>query len=161
VEGKTMLVEIKTQKLSSEKFKEHFSALRSLILEEWKQLKPDALANTQGDLEKVIDHIATQTEKTRTLVRRQLEELYNLADLSQTNVENGLAKAQEQVSSNLENLLDRIEQRTERLLNQFEKEVLPEVNAKVRKNIGTSLLTTLGVGFILGLVVGGFDRGRE
>lgn len=156
-----MLVEIKTQKLSSEKFKEHFSALRSLILEEWKQLKPDALANTQGDLEKVIDHIATQTEKTRTLVRRQLEELYNLADLSQTNVENGLAKAQEQVSSNLENLLDRIEQRTERLLNQFEKEVLPEVNAKVRKNIGTSLLTTLGVGFILGLVVGGFDRGRE
>lgn len=156
-----MLVEIKTKKLSSEKFKEHFGALRSLILEEWKQLKPDALANTQGDLEKVIDHIANQTEKTRTLVRRQLEELYSLADLSQTNVENGLAKAQEQVSSNLENLLDRIEQRTEKLLNQFEKEVLPEVNAKVRKNIGTSLLTTLGIGFILGLVVGGFDRGRE
>ncbi|MBW4521989.1 MAG: hypothetical protein KME16_20095 [Scytolyngbya sp. HA4215-MV1] len=156
-----MLVEIKTKKLSSEKFKEHFNTLRSLILEEWKQVKPDALAETHGDLEKVIDYISTQTERTRTLVRRQLEELYNLADLSQSKVENGLAKAQEQVSSNLESLLERIEQRTERLLNQFEKEVLPEVNAKVRKNIGTSLFTTLGIGFILGLVVGGFDRGRE
>lgn len=61
--------------------------------------------------------------------------------------------------SDLKQTLDLLEERTEELLQQFQKDVLPELNEKVRKNVGGSLLTALGMGFVLGLLMGG-RRGR-
>jgi hypothetical protein len=65
--------------ISPDQFQASFSSVAPLILEEWKQLAGDRLAAIAGDLEQVVDYIAAETDRTRTLIHRQLQELYQLA----------------------------------------------------------------------------------
>ncbi|WP_448571698.1 hypothetical protein [Trichothermofontia sp.] len=152
--------------LSTTEFKEHFSSLVPLILEEWPAVVRESLEATSGNLEQVVDQIAAQTDRTRTLIRRQLAELYTLAQAEATQLKAGAERIASESKSRLdiaqlEPLLHKLEERTEKLFAQFEKDVLPEVTEKAKQNLGTSLLTALGIGFLLGLLLGGWGRGRS
>lgn len=152
--------------LSTTEFKEHFASLVPLIIEEWPAVVRESLEATSGNLEQVVDQIAAQTDRTRTLVRRQLTELYTLAKAEATQLKAEATRLASESKSRLdvaqlEPLLHKLEERTEKLFAQFEKDVLPEVTEKAKQNLGTSLLTALGIGFLLGLLFGGWGRGRS
>lgn len=152
--------------IDPDRFKANFEAIAPLILEEWPTISPDSLMATEGELDPVVDCIATATDRTRALIRQQLRELYHLAVVEP--VRPRRSPLSERLSqrlysplseSELKKTLDALEERTEELLKQFKKDVLPELNEKVRNNVGGSLLTALGIGFVLGLLMGG-SRGR-
>jgi ElaB/YqjD/DUF883 family membrane-anchored ribosome-binding protein len=153
--------------LSNKAFQENFSQLTPLILEEWGQLDRSSLESTHGNFEQVIEQIATETEHTRTLIRRQLNELYRIVLQDQTQSdrsESGRSpqsnsSAHSSAASDIDQVLKQLEERTDELVAQFKKEVLPQLSDRARNNIGTSLLAALGMGFILGLLFGG-TRGR-
>ena len=149
-------------------FKEHFQAVMPLILDEWKQLQADDLAATEGELEFLVDYIAEQTDRTRTLIRRQLVELYQIARLEHSNQATNADSEQEapnrlrdRLMPDIEKTMETLEKRAEKLLSQVETDLLPEISEKAKEKLGTSLMTAFGVGFILGLVFGGFGRGRS
>jgi hypothetical protein len=154
-------------------FREQFAAIAPLILEEWSTLDAAALQATGGDLEQVIDKIAESTDHTRILVRRQLQELYQIATskplASPRSAESLIKGLHTQVlhqfvqdhipDAQLKKTIDQLEAQTEKLLQQFKREMLPELGEKVQKNPVGSLFTAVGVGFVLGLLLGG-RRGR-
>jgi len=147
-------------------FQANFAAIAPLILTEWPAVSKDSLMATAGELEPVVDCVAAATDHTRLLIRHQLRELCDLATLKSTQSQR--SRFSERLSqrldtplteSDVKHTLDLLEARTEELLQQFKQDVLPDLNEKVRKNVGGSLLTVLGIGFVLGLLMGG-RRGR-
>lgn len=133
---------------SKASFQQHFQTLLPLILAEWPQLSKDALLQTEGDLEQAIAHISAHTQQTRTLVQEHLKELATVAAKRS-------ATLRSQTHAKVDGLVQDLEQRTEQLMQEFKSEILPELENKARSNIGSSLLMALGLGFILGLLVGG------
>lgn len=173
--------------LSRDEFKAHFAAIVPLILEEWPDVPPTILHNSEGEFDRVVTCIALSTEHTRSLIRRQLRELYLLAvaqpshrqpqldrgplqpqssgsDLPQRQSSRLMERLTQLTShpptdADLKETIALLEERTEELLAQFKQEVLPDLKEKAKQNIGGSLITALGIGFIVGLIVGG-GRGR-
>ncbi len=152
--------------MSPDNFKTNFQAIAPLILAEWPSVASESLMATEGELDRVVDCVATATERTRTLIRHQLRELYHLAVVEPSQSrrsplsERLLKLADSPLSeADVHKTLTALEERTEEILEQFKQEVLPELNERVRNNVGSSLLTTLGIGFVLGLLFGG-SRGR-
>jgi ElaB/YqjD/DUF883 family membrane-anchored ribosome-binding protein len=148
-------------------FTDRFDAIAPLILEEWPHLTAEELAATEGRLEAVIDYIALRTEHTRTLIRHHLAELaqiQRLRDKNQSDESDFSNPEKYQLENYIFPTFDRalktLEKRTENLIDRFEAELLPEANRKAKEHVGTSLLTALGIGFILGLLLGGSGRGR-
>ncbi|MGC9525748.1 MAG: hypothetical protein ACP5D7_09445 [Limnospira sp.] len=151
--------------LSQTEFADRFDAIIPLILEEWPQLATEDLAATEGNLELAIDYIVARTDHTRTLVRHYLAELSRVQRWRETRQNSDSpnsdpSKLEDYILPTLDRTLKTLEGRTEKLLTRFETEMLPEVNRKAKENVGTSLLTALGIGFILGLLLGGSSRGR-
>ncbi len=60
---------------------------------------------------------------------------------------------------NLQEAIAHLETQTEKILQQMKQEMLPEFQEQVQKHPLKSVLTAVGIGFVLGLVVGG-RRGR-
>lgn len=166
----------KLAELSDDSFKDNLNELIPLIEAEWPSMDTEVIRAAEGDVDAVVDYIAAQTEHTRTLVRRQLAELNSLAirdritkeaqvkpatNGSSTNSINSTSNGTNGsgLSSEIDQILQVLERHTEDLVGQFKKDVLPEVSDRARSNIGTSLLTALGIGFLLGIIIGG-GRGR-
>jgi hypothetical protein len=133
---------------------QHLQDLMPLLSEEWPQLHPEELFATGGDLEQLVTYISTQTEHTRALTRRHLGELYSLW---LTNVAEPTPSRMDELRSHsqVNQLLEDLEARTDYLIKEFKSELLPELEQKARSNLGTTLVITLGLGFILGLLAGG------
>lgn len=125
-----------------------------LMLEEWPQLSSEALENIVDDPEATVIYIATHTEHTRTLVRRHLEELASLRS-PETEAEVTQVDPAKPLPSTIDQLLGELEDRTDQLIQDFKAEMLPELEKKARRNLGTSLLMALGFGVIVGLLLGG------
>ena len=131
-----------------------------LMLEEWPQLSGEALENIVDDPEATVIYIATHTEHTRTLVRRHLEELASLRHAEpepepEPETEVTQVDPAEPLPSTIDQLLGELEDRTDQLIQDFKAEMLPELEKKARRNLGTSLLMALGFGVIVGLLLGG------
>jgi ElaB/YqjD/DUF883 family membrane-anchored ribosome-binding protein len=137
-----------SSELSRESFKQNFRTIVPLILAEWPHLSKKNLLETEGDLEHTIANIAEQTKHTRTLVQEHLKELTMLASKKSTAMRS-------KAHSKVDELVHDLEDRTEQLVAEFKSEILPELENKARSNLGSSLLIALGLGFILGLMVGG------
>lgn len=152
-------------------FEQHFDALVPMILAEWPQLIEENLVATEGDLDLAVAYISGETDRTQTLVRRQIKELASLIAVDpptsgkapshgaspSTPEPNGL-KAMGPLGvdkSSIDNLLDDLESRTENLIQELKAEMLPELEQRARSNLGQSLLIALGIGFVLGLILGG------
>lgn len=155
-------------------FEHHFEAMVPLILAEWPQLIEDNLLATEGDLDLAVAYISGETDRTQTLTRRYLDELASLIEVEPPVSNNASRKtASNRVSSalkstvleataplgvnksSIDNLLDDLESRTENLIQELKAEMLPELEKRARGNLGQSLLIALGIGFVLGLILGG------
>ncbi|MGF1516519.1 MAG: hypothetical protein ACFCVB_01755 [Nodosilinea sp.] len=153
-------------------FKHHFESMVPLLLSEWPQLSEKSLVATEGDLDSTVVYISGETDRTKTLVRRQINELATLVEVEAPAPDKVAANGNRASSSSLEptgslgvdkssidNLLDDLEARTENLIQELKVEMLPELEKRARGNLGQSLLIALGIGFVLGLILGG-KRGQ-
>jgi hypothetical protein len=149
-----MTIENNTGNLPDSFSEQHLQDLAPLILEEWPQLQPDQVLATEGNLDELIAYISMQTEHTRTLIRRHLGELYSLWQVKVTQPTT-VRRDELGSHSQMNQLLEELETRTDHLIKEFRSELLPELEKKARTNLGTTLVITLGLGFILGLLAGG------
>jgi hypothetical protein len=148
---------ISTDTFSQAAFKHHFDAMVPLILSEWPQLIEANLLATEGELDLAVAYISGETERTQTLTRHHLAELATLVKSADNDDAAGLSASNPEATepSTMDQLLSDLETRTEHLIDEFKAEMLPELEKKARSNLGTSLLIALGLGFILGLLLGG------
>lgn len=168
---------IAPKSLSSEQFKGRFEQLIPLICQEWTPVTSDELAATEGDLDLAVDLIAEATDHTKTLIRCQIAELHSLSlswerqdheksTLTPANSDEPNLPAKEDDETNphspsIDDVLDLLERRTEKLVERVKADVLPEVKSQAKRNLGASILTALGIGFLLGLFVGGSGGDRK
>ncbi len=152
-------------------FNQRFDAMVPLLLAEWPQLIEENLLATEGDLDLAVAYISDETDRTQTLIRRQIKELASLVEPEDKaaiappsapefedkapSVPPSPSKDGVSPPSSIENLLDDLESRTEHLIQELKAEMLPELEQRARSNLGQSLLIALGIGFVLGLILGG------
>ena len=136
--------------LAAEEFRTRFSSVGPLIREEWPQIDPVALDATDGELQRVVDLVANETEHTRTLVKRQLAELHEIAG------EDSPAENFERVRK----VLDDIQGKTSDMIDYVRKEMAEDAKLKVSDHPLVSLLIALGFGVVLGFLLRGAGGGR-
>jgi hypothetical protein len=161
--------------LSKTAFANAFSTLRPAILGEWSPLDEASLAATSGDLDKVVALVAERTAHTKALVRRQLEELYRVVTTPTAEVHTAAsgagrsrrprpaAEADGQGTGhapNLDHLIEEFERRTSHIIRELRGGFLDGARDRVRHNVFFSLLVTLGLGFIVGVLFTGGSRGK-
>lgn len=162
-----------TRELSRTVFQDSFAKLQPVILAEWAELDPVSLSDTGGDLDKVIALVAERTAHTKALVRKQLQELWVILSEpprrrppSGSPPSGGSARSQKGLHNVLpesaDELLRELEERTSHILKELRGGVLKDTRVKVRENLLFSLLVTLGLGFIIGVLFTGWGprRGR-
>ncbi len=178
-------IAIAPKRLSPEPFKTQFEQLLPLITQEWTNLDREELMATDGDLDLAVDLIAAATDHTKTLIQAQLAELHSLSltwerrEHQQTALQQTPSQAPSQSSNHspnkdkdnpdeehppspsIDDVLDLLERRTEQLVERVKADVLPEVKSQAKRNLGASILTALGIGFLLGLFVGGSGGDRK
>ncbi|TVR07593.1 MAG: hypothetical protein EA395_12610 [Phormidium sp. GEM2.Bin31] len=173
-------IAIAPKRLSPEQFKTRFEQLVPLITQEWTDLDREELMATDGDLDLAVDIIAAATDHTKTLIQAQLAELHSLSltwerreqqekalqpapSQSPSQSSNPSPKPDEETppSPSIDDVLDLLERRTEQLVERVKADVLPEVKSQAKRNLGASILTALGIGFLLGLFVGGSGGDRK
>ncbi|WP_159790575.1 hypothetical protein [Sodalinema gerasimenkoae] len=172
---------IAPKRLSPEQFQERFESLVPLITQEWSLMAPEELKATEGDLDLTVDLVADATEHTKTLIHAQLAELHSLSlswerqaqkekrqseELSHSESHDVQSKSETEKSDHpsspsIDDVLDLLERRTEQLVERVKADVLPEVKSQAKRNLGASILTALGIGFLLGLFVGGSGGDRK
>lgn len=133
--------------VTREQFKSSFSDLGPLILGEWPELDKKSLDGTDGDYEKVVELVAKATERTKTLVKKQLDELSQMAKADSTD-------------SRIHRMLANLEAKTHEISGFVRQNMLPNAEQKVRDHLLVSMLVTTCIGFLLGFIFRGFGRGR-
>jgi hypothetical protein len=120
-------------------FSQHFDAMVPLVMAEWPQLIEENLLATEGDLDLAVAYISGETDRTQTLIRRQIKELASLVEPEdKAAIAPPIAPELEDKApiapkddasppSNIENLLDDLESRTEHLIQELKAEMLPEL----------------------------------
>jgi ElaB/YqjD/DUF883 family membrane-anchored ribosome-binding protein len=136
---------------SEAKFSERFDQLVPLIRDEWPQVDGDALAQTKGDYDLVVALIATETEHSKALVKKQLEEI--------TQVANGEGHHDE--VKRLRQMVERLQVKSQDVANYVRKQMLGDARDKVGQNPLVALLMAVGLGIILGFVLRGLGRERR
>ena len=156
-----------TRELNRSAFQESFAKVSPAILAEWEQIEAAALSATGGELDKVVALIADRTAHTKALVRRQLQELWQVSMEPPRHRPVGSGSRLHQSIHNAlpdsaDELLQELEERTAHLLRELRGGVLKETRAKVKDNLLFSLLVSIGLGFIVGVLFTGwnFQRGK-
>lgn len=158
-----------------------FPQLSSALLEEWPQIEADALSATHGELDKVVGLIVEKTGHTKTLAKRQLEELYRIVTAP---TEGGsfsasargaasvfahdaraaaatVSEAAHEALSSVEEVLARFEKKTAKMLRDLHlNQIVTHTGERIREHWLATLLCTLGLGFIVAAVVTGLTRGK-
>lgn len=127
-----------------------FAVLARLVREEWPSVDAAALEATGGDDDQIVALVATATEHTKALVRKQLAELRGLA--------RGTRRRAWFEDDDADELLRRAGARAKELAKDLEGQAIREATRQVRKNPLASLLVAMGLGLLLGLFFGGSRR---
>ena len=151
-------------------------ALARLVVEEWGDDGRAAWDAAAGDREQLITTLSERTGRTRALLRRQLAELDELsheggggatshrARPAASAAADGVAQAAASLSElgrRVEAAVREVEGRAQAALGEVTDTKLPQAEAKIRENLLTSLLMSLGFGLLVGIIVGGsLGRGR-
>lgn len=147
-------------------FQGAFANLRPVILSEWPEVSETALTATAGELDQVVALIAERTSHTKALVRRQLEELYRV--VTQPADSGAGARRKNGVerggfghgSPAVDELISELERRASRVVRELRGGILDGARDRVRGNVLFSLLISIGLGFIVGVVFMGVGRGN-
>ncbi|MEL6346457.1 MAG: hypothetical protein AAFV53_25325 [Myxococcota bacterium] len=142
-------------------------SVQPLILKEWPDLSADALSQTGGDPEKVVDAIAAQTDHSRALIRKHLVEIAQVAGVGATGLETRLLELIRQLeqTAGLQERAERTREAVRELGEQGKhvieevRQVVPQAEEKMKDNVWTVVLAALGLGMLVGLVVG-LTRGK-
>ena len=132
-------------------FAERFDKLTPMILNEWPSVDGDALLRTDGDFDLVVALIATETDHTKTLVKKQLEEITAIAN------ENGSTDTEVR---RLRQMVERLQAKSHDVTDYVKKQMVEDARGQVEKNPLTALLVALGFGMLIGILLRGFGRGR-
>lgn len=137
-------------------FRDDFSRLRPLILEEWPQIDGEALEQTQGDYDLLVSLIATETEHSKALVKKQLGEIAEVAEKK-----DGAKDAEQDAEiKRLRGMVDRLTARSQEVSNYVRQQMLDDARGQVNKNPLVALLMAVGLGFVFGFILRGIGRGR-
>jgi hypothetical protein len=151
-------------------FANAFATLRPAILAEWSELSQAALGETAGELDKVVALVAESTTHTKALVRRQLEEIYRVVMEPVAEPSRGRARrvraaaaaatGEGETGAHLDQLLEEFERRTAHIIRELRGGFFDGARERVRGNVVFSLLITLGLGFIVGVLFSGSSRAK-
>lgn len=158
-------------------FASAFAALRPAIAAEWAEIDDDALAATDGDLDRVVALVAERTTRTKALIRRQLEELFRVvtepapaAHAAPRGRARGDRAAERTATADrgaahgnppgVDQLLAELERRTAQIMRELRGGFFDNTRDRVRDNIFFSLLVAIGFGFIVGVLFNGSNRGK-
>ncbi len=133
-------------------FAQQFERLSPMICEEWPQVDGDALAKTNGDYHSVVALISTETDHSKTLVKKQLEELSTIAN------ENGSSNNE---LRKIRQMVERLQAKSQDVTAYVRGQMVEETRAKVVKSPLASLLMAVGFGFLLAMILRGLGRGRS
>jgi hypothetical protein len=159
-------------------FSRSFSGLQPAILEEWDEVDEESLLATGGELDKVLALLAERTQRTKALLRRQLEELYFVVKeeepaepgapktgpgrrhgQGQRQAERG-AHGRRHGPEQYGELLKEFEERTAHIVKELRGNLFDGARGRVKENVFFSLLIALGLGFIVGVLFTGGGRGK-
>lgn len=175
----TKAEEVNHSPMNRTQFHSAFPQLSSAVLEEWPQIEAEALSATHGELDKVVVLIVEKTGHTKTLARRQLEELYRIVTSPSesghfTATARGAAavfahdaraaaatvsEAAHEALNSVEEVLAKFEKRTARLLRDLHlNTVVTHTGERIREHWLATLLVTLGLGFIVAAVAAGLSH---
>lgn len=149
-------------------FASAFSALQPVLLAEWGELDAESLAATAGDLDRVVALIAERSSRTKVLVRRQLEEIFNVvtepvsAGATRARARGGERTAERTGAGQpgVDQLLAELEKRTAQIMRELRGGFVDNTRDRVRDNIFFSLLVAIGFGFIVGVLFTGSNRAK-
>ncbi len=137
---------------NTQTFAERFARLTPLIRDEWPQVDGEALEQTQGDFDRVVALIATETDHSKTLVKKQLEEISTIAN------DNG---ASQNEVRKLRQMVDRLQAKSQDVTDYVKKQMVTDAREKVGQNPIAALLMAMGLGVLLGFILRGVGRGRS
>lgn len=162
--------------MNQTQFHAAFPQLASALLEEWPALQAEPLSATQGDLDKVIGLIVETTGHTKTLVRRQLGEILQIVTAPPESASgrargSGMASdaraagaavsdAAHEALLAVEAILSEFEKKSGHVLRDLRGSVLTPTRDAIRQHWFLSLLLSLGLGFIIGVLFHGLTRGK-
>lgn len=145
-------------------FASAFATLSPALLAEWGEVDAEALAATDGDLDRVVALIAERTSRTKALVRRQIEEIFRVVSEPVTSGAarpRGRGPERAAGQPGVDQLLAELEKRTAQIMRELRGSgVLDNTRDRVRDNIFFSLLVAIGFGFIVGVLFNGSNRGK-
>lgn len=156
-------------------FASAFSALRPLITAEWDAVDEASLTATDGDLDRVVALVAERTERTKALIRRQLEELYRVAlepassaprggrgraRATRGDAQSGDRTGEASGAPGVDQLLAELERRTAQIMRELRGGFFDQTRDRVRGNVFFSLLVAIGFGFIVGVLFTGSSRAK-
>ena len=118
--------------INKESFSKSFPALRSLILNEWSEVDEAKLDSTAGEFDKVIELLTERTGQTKAMTKKQLEELFFVANAPPTQP--------------IGNMIDTM---------------LHKARQGLSQNVFQTLFTSAGVGFIAGVLFVGITTMRR
>ena len=128
---------------AGERFREQFVELLPTIQEEWPHVALEALENTRGSLDEVVNVIADQSGRTASVVREQLLEFADVAG---------------EQTRKLGDSLQPLEEQLEQLLDDLNANLRPRIETPVRQRPLLAVGIAAGVGLLAGLIL---SRGRR
>lgn len=150
---------------SEDAFRGAFTEVSRLICEEWPQIGREALDETDGDAQKVLELVVGVTGHSKVMVRKHLGEIAEVAGIEASGIEARLVR----LLHFLEDKADPIGQEAQRLAGQVRDrgvsvgksvaDSVQEAEGTMKDNLWISLITALGLGVLAGLIVG-LTRGR-
>jgi hypothetical protein len=153
---------------TAEAFAKAFPALQPLICAEWAAVDSKALAATEGDYEKVVALVTSATEHSRTLVKRHLGELVQIANEDAAKAAKGDAGGSSKADGvlgvaerSLQEALRRLQAKANEVAEYVRKDALTDAKRKAEEHpLFVALLVAVGLGFILGFLLRGHGRDR-
>lgn len=150
--------------LNPDQLRARFAQLLPLLAEEWPDLNAVELEATAGDADALVELIATRTDQTRALTRRQLAELLTLVSTSPRRprpaAQSSAASSSPAVEP-LDRLVHSLEEYLDDLTRQVKRDVAPLALNSARENMGLALLLAGGFGLTLGLFLGAMGYPHE
>lgn len=146
---------------SAETMAKVFPKLKPLICQEWPEVDANALAATEGDYDKVVALVAKTTEHTKSLVRRHLAELTELAAEPEAEPAGGSLGSVAAAQRKLVETLQLMQAKVQELSGYVRNHGLADVKAKAEQHPLATLLMAIGLGFLLGFILRGSGRGRS
>ena len=112
----------------------------------------EALDQTHGDFDLVVALIAMETDHSKTLVKKQLEEIATVAN------DNG---ANDNEVRKLRQMVERLQAKSQDVTDYVKKQMVTDARDKVGQNPLVALLMAMGFGLLLGFILRGLGRGRS